>query len=163
MRKRYLVARFWFACFILSLISGLWACSALKQKFSKKESQVMSLSREELLKDQSAAMERTEREWMKYFGESAMLMLNDGFRFHQDSGLLGGSALLYYRSQAMTTEHQKDSIGTESLSEKSLIDAVHLKKEEIEKQKSKSIFHWWLLLLIPVFWFIGSLINSSLS
>lgn len=155
MRKRYLVARFWFACFILPLINGLWGCSALKQKFSKKESRSLSLSREELMKDQSAAMERKERELIRYFGESAVLMLNDGFRFHPDSGLMGGSAVLGYRSQAIASESQKDSHSTESLSEKNLIEDVRIKTEEAEKQKNKPFSIWWLLLLVPLCWFIG--------
>jgi hypothetical protein len=136
------------------LISGLWACSALKQKFSKKESRFLSLSREELIKDQSVAMERNERELTKYFGESAVLMLNDGFRFHQDSGLLGGSAVLHYRSQAMATEKQKDSTSAKHLSEISLLEDAQFKTKEAEKRKTKPISNWWLLLLVPVFWFI---------
>lgn len=99
-------------------------------------------------------MELRELEWTKYFGESATLMLTDGFRFHQDSGLTGGNAILHYRSQAMATERKKDSMDAASLSEKHLIDAVHSKTEEVEKRKSKLTSPWWLLLLVPVFWFV---------
>ncbi len=120
----------------------------------------MSLSREEVIKDQSAAMENRERELMKYFGESAVLMLNDGFRFHPDSGLLGGRAVLHYRSQAIATEHQTDSMSTGSLSEKHLIEDARVKREEAEKRKSKPILSWWLLALVPVFWFIGRRVSG---
>lgn len=156
MRKRVSTVLLWLACFALLSISGLfWGCTALKQKFSKKEKLTVSLSQQEILKDQWATMEHKEREWMKYFGESAVLMLNDGFRFHQDSGLLGGSAVLRYRSQAIVTERQKDSVSTGSLSEKHLIEDVRVNTEEVEKRKSKTISPWWLLVLVPVFLFIG--------
>jgi hypothetical protein len=107
------------------------------------------------MKDQSAAMELKERELIKYFGESAVLMLSDGFRFHPDSGLMGGRAVLRYRSQAIASESQKDSLSTESLSEKHFIEDVRIKTEETEKRKTKPISNWWLLLLVPFFWLIG--------
>ena len=156
MLKRYSIVSLWVASLLLLSISGLfWGCTALKQKFSKKESQMVSLSREEVLKNQSATMERNERELMKYFGESAVLMLNDGFRFHPDSGLLGSNAVLRYRSQAIATERQKDSVSTGSLSEKHLIEDIRVNTEEAEKRKSKPVSPWWILVLVPVFWFIG--------
>lgn len=115
----------------------------------------MSLSREEVLKDHSSVMDRKERELIKYFGESAVLMLNDGFRFHPDSGIMGGSVVLRYRSQAIITVHQKDSVSTGALSEKHLIKDVRVKTEEAEKRKTKPVAIWWLLLLASVFWFIN--------
>lgn len=100
-------------------------------------------------------MERQERELMNYFGESATFLLKDGFRFHQDSGLMGNSALLHYRSLAMATESQKDTSIVEFLSEKYQTEEAQLKTEEIEKRKRSAISYWWLVLLLPVFWFIG--------
>lgn len=58
-------------------------------------------------------------------------------------------------AQAIAAERQKDSASTGSLSEKHLIEDVWVKIEEAEKRKAKPISNWWLLLLVPVFWFIG--------
>ncbi len=100
---------------------------------SKKESQSLSLYRQQALKDQSEYLERRERELIHYFGESATLMLKDGFRFHQDSGLIGNTALLHVHSQIVTTDKQTDSSKLENLSEISSREDAQLKTIEIEK------------------------------
>lgn len=134
---------------------SLWGCAAMKQKLNRKESQALSLSREEALRNHSSLTEQQERELTRYFGESAILMLNDGFRFHPDSGLVGASAILRYRSEAMATERQKDSASTESRSEQQWKENTEFTTLEVERRKSKPLSILWLLLLVPVFWFMS--------
>ncbi len=154
-RSLYFLFRVYFMT--LSFTGLMGSCATLKQKFSKKESQMISLSHQQVLKDQSEFMERREQELINYFGESVTLIIKDGFRFHQDSGLLANSALLHYQVQSLATEKKKDSSKVTHLSEISSFEDVQLKTLDIEKQKNKSISNWWLLLLIPLIWFIRNL------
>ena len=79
---------------ILLVVTALnWRCSTWKHRISNKESQRVSISRQDTIKEQSLFMDRQERELMSYFGEAAMLFLLDGFRFYPVSGLIGKTAV----------------------------------------------------------------------
>lgn len=109
-REKYnIVTLFTCSLLLLSATGLMWGCSTLKQKLSKKRTQNTILSHEKILNDQENLNEWNERKLMKYFGAYAILVLKDGFHF-SDSGLIGNSAILHYRTQSIAKEKQKDSL-----------------------------------------------------
>jgi hypothetical protein len=135
----------------------MWSCSTLKKKMSRKDSNSIVLTHQENLKDQALLLKHQERELMKYFGASATLMLTDGFRFNRDSGLIGNTARIHVRAQSLSLESQNDTLSLERLSGSEKRENAQVKVEEIEKfeERESSPSRWWLLVLIPVFWFVA--------
>lgn len=148
---------FMYSLLLLSATVWFWGCSTLKQKLRKKNNLNMIQSHEQTLKDQEISMDYQQRELMDYFGAYAVLILKDGFRFSADSGLVGKTALLSIRGEALSFDRLIDSSSYDRIVEGRIADQGQVMFNETESLDERERFplsRWWWILLIPLIWFI---------